>query len=147
MLIPFAKKSALVGLLVASAVAQPVIAADDYKLGLVTFLSGGAAGPFGVPAQNAANLVLETLNEGALPAPYNVKGINGRTIKPIYVDEAGGATKQSSEYRNLVERQGVDAVVGYISSGDCLAVPAVAEELKTLTVLLDCGTPRVFEDY
>ncbi|WP_420554605.1 ABC transporter substrate-binding protein [Neptuniibacter marinus] len=146
MFIPFAKKSALVGLLVASAVAQPVLAADEYKLGLVTFLSGGAAGPFGVPAQNAANLLLETLNEGALPAPYNAKGINGRTIKPIYVDEAGGATKQSSEYRNLVERQGVDAVVGYISSGDCLAVPAVAEELKTLTVLFDCGTPRVFED-
>tara|TARA_R110001583_G_scaffold195486_1_gene374122 strand:- start:8940 stop:10229 length:1290 start_codon:yes stop_codon:yes gene_type:complete len=142
----FAKKSTLAGLLVISAAAQPVLAAEEYKLGLVTFLSGGAAGPFGVPAQNAALLVLETLNAGELQAPYNTKGINGRTITPVFVDEAGGATKQASEYRNLVERQGVDAVIGYISSGDCLSVPAVAEEMKTLTVLFDCGTPRVFEE-
>ncbi|MFT6916318.1 MAG: branched-chain amino acid transport system substrate-binding protein [Motiliproteus sp.] len=142
----FAKKSTLAGLLVISAAAQPVLAADDYKLGLVTFLSGGAAGPFGVPAQNAAQLVLDTLNAGEFQAPYATKGINGRTITPVFLDEAGGATKQASEYRNLVERQGVEAVVGYISSGDCLAVPGVAEEMKTLTVLFDCGTPRVFEE-
>jgi len=37
-------------------------------------------------------------------------------------------------------------VIGYISSGDCLAVAPVAEELKKLTVLFDCGTPRIFED-
>lgn len=142
----FAKKSTAAGILLAAALTQPTLAADEYKLGLVTFLSGGAAGPFGVPAQNAANLVLETLNAAKLPAPYHIKGINNRVITPVYVDEAGGATKQASEYRNLVERQGVDAVIGYISSGDCLAIPAVAEQLKTLTVLFDCGTPRVFEE-
>jgi len=133
-------------MLLATAITQPVLAADEYKLGLVTFLSGGAAGPFGVPAKNAADLTLEALNNGQLPAPYNQSGINGQTITPIYIDEAGGATKQASEYRNLVERRGVNAVIGYISSGDCLAVPAVAEQLKTLTVLFDCGTPRVFEE-
>lgn len=142
----FAKKTTLTGLILLSAVAQPVLADDDYKLGLVTFLSGGAAGPFGIPSQNAAKLVFDALNAGELPYPYNTKGINGRTITPVYMDEAGGATKQASEYRNLVERQGVDAVIGYISSSDCLAVPAVAEELKTLTVLFDCGTPRIFEE-
>ena len=46
----------------------------------------------------------------------------------------------------LIQRQGVEAVVGYISSGSCLAVAPVAEELKTFTVLFDCGTPRIFED-
>ena len=51
-----------------------------------------------------------------------------------------------SEYRDLVQRQKVDAVIGYISSGDCLAVAPVAEELKTLTIFFDCGTPRIFED-
>ena len=30
--------------------------AGTLKLGIVTFLSGGAAGPFGVPARNAAEL-------------------------------------------------------------------------------------------
>lgn len=146
MLRTIAKQSALAGVFLVTAIAQPALAAEDYKLGLVTFLSGGAAGPFGVPAKNAADLTLDAINKGQLPAPYNNLGINGRTVAPVYVDEAGGATKQASEYRTLVERRGVDAVIGYISSGDCLAVPAVAEQLKTLTVLFDCGTPRVFEE-
>src|SRR5204863_5128636 len=64
----------------------------------------------------------------------------------VVIDEAGGATKQVAELRNLVERQDVDFVIGYIGSGDCLAVAPVAEELKKITVLFDCGTPRVFED-
>ena len=64
----------------------------------------------------------------------------------MIIDEAGGTTKQVSEFRNLVERQDVDFVIGYISSGDCLAIAPVAEEMKKLTVLFDCGTPRVFEE-
>ena len=44
------------------------------------------------------------------------------------------------------ERDHVDAVVGYVSSGNCLAVTPVAEELKQLTVLDICGTPRIFEE-
>lgn len=120
--------------------------ADEYKVGVVTFLSGAASGPFGIPAKNAADLVIEALNNGTMPGPFEGTGIDGRNIVPVYVDEAGGATKQTAEFRNLAERDGVDSVVGYISSGDCLAVPAVAEELKVLTVLFDCGTPRVFEE-
>jgi branched-chain amino acid transport system substrate-binding protein len=117
-----------------------------FRLGIVTFLSGPASGPFGVPAENAAKLTIKALNAGEMPAPYTTKGINGVEIEPVVVDEAGGATKQVEEFRNLVERQKVDAVVGYISSGDCLAVAPVAEELKALTVFFDCGTPRIFED-
>jgi branched-chain amino acid transport system substrate-binding protein len=64
----------------------------------------------------------------------------------VFVDEAGATTQQVSEYRNLVQRQNVDMVVGYISSGNCLAVAPVAEELKKLTVFFDCGTPRLFEE-
>jgi branched-chain amino acid transport system substrate-binding protein len=139
-------KVALGGVVAVGTMMSAAQAADAYKLGLVTFLSGGAAGPFGVPAKNGADLLIEALNNGSLPAPYDKIGFNGNKIEAVYVDEAGGATKQVTEYRNLVERQGVDGVVGYISSGDCLAVPGVAEQMKKVTVLFDCGTPRVFED-
>jgi branched-chain amino acid transport system substrate-binding protein len=64
----------------------------------------------------------------------------------VIVDEAGGTTKQVTEYRNLVQRQNVDAVIGYISSGDCLAIAPLADELKKITIFFDCGTPRIFED-
>lgn len=117
-----------------------------FRVGIVTFLSGPAAGPFGIPSANAAKVVVEGLNKGAMPAPYNTKGINGAEIEAVIIDEAGGATKQVEEFRNLVQRQKVDAVVGYISSGDCLAIAPVAEELKALTVFYDCGTSRLFTD-
>lgn len=116
------------------------------KIGVVTFLSGAAAGPFGVPARNGAEVVVEALNGGKVPAPYNTPGLGGAPIEVVYVDEAGGTTKQVNEYRNLVQRDNADVVIGYISSGDCLAIAPVAEELKRLTVFFDCGTPRIFED-
>ncbi|TMH36911.1 MAG: ABC transporter substrate-binding protein [Betaproteobacteria bacterium] len=121
-------------------------AAQEFKLGVVTFLSGQAAGPFGIPAKNAAEITVDAINAGALPAPYNKKGIAGMPVKMILVDENGGPSKQVTEYRNLVERDKADAVIGYVSSGDCLAIAPVADELKKLTILFDCGAPRVFEE-
>ena len=120
--------------------------ATPVKIGIVTFLSGPAAGPFGVPARNAAEITVELLNAGKWPAPYTEKGLGGAPIQITLVDEAGSTTTQVTEYRNLVQRTGVDIVVGFISSGNCLAIAPVAEELKKLTVFFDCGTPRIFED-
>jgi branched-chain amino acid transport system substrate-binding protein len=139
----------LPALLVAAALALPASShAQDkpIRIGLVTFLSGPAAGPFGVPAKIAAEAIVESLNAGKVPAPYAAKGFGGTPIELAIIDEAGGATKQVAEFRNLVERQNVDFVIGYIGSGDCLAIAPVAEEMKKLTVLFDCGTPRIFED-
>ena len=136
-------------LLAAVPVAVPTLAGADDKpirIGLVTFLSGPASGPFGVPAKVAAEAIVDSLNAGKVPAPYATKGFGGRPLELVVIDEAGGGTKQVSEFRNLVERQDVDFVIGYIGSGDCLAVAPVADELKKITVLFDCGTPRVFED-
>jgi branched-chain amino acid transport system substrate-binding protein len=116
------------------------------KLGIVSFLSGPAAGPFGIPGRNGAEIVLEGLNAGNLPAPYNSVGLGGAKIEAKYVDEAGSAANVVTEFRNLVQRDQVDAIVGYISSGSCLAVAPVADELKALTVFFDCGTPRIFEE-
>lgn len=127
--------------------AAPAAAQDKpIKIGVVTFLSGAAAGPFGVPARNGAEIVAEALNAGKLPAPYATAGLGGTPVALTFVDEAGGTTKQVNEYRNLVQRDNADLVIGYISSGDCLAIAPLAEELKRLTVFFDCGTPRIFED-
>ena len=125
---------------------QPAAGPKPFRIGVVTFLSGPASGPFGVPARNAAEVIADALNAGKVPAPYSKKGIGGRPIEVAFIDEAGGPTKQVSEYRDLVQRQNVDAVIGYVSSGDCLAIAPVAEELRKITVLFDCGTPRIFEE-
>src|SRR4051812_16058987 len=130
----------------ALALAAPAAAEDTFKLGIVTFLSGPAADSFGVPARNGGQFVIDQLNKGAAPAPYNKTGFGGLKVEPVIIDENGGATKQVQELRNFYQRDNVDVVLGYIGSGDCLAVAPIAEELKKMLVLMDCGTPRIFED-
>ena len=121
-------------------------AQETFKLGVVTFLSGPAAESFGVPAANAAKLMVEQFNKGAVSSPYNKVGFGGMKIEMVLVDENGGGAKQVQELRNLYQRENVDAVIGYVGSGDCLAVAPVAEELKKFLTLFDCGSPRIFED-
>jgi branched-chain amino acid transport system substrate-binding protein len=124
----------------------PASAQETFRIGIVSFLSGQAAESFGIPAVNGAKVLVDAFNAGQAPAPYDKKGFGGLTIEAIYVDEAGGATKQVQELKNLYDRENVDAVVGYVSSGDCLAVAPAAEEMKRFLLLYDCGTPRIFEE-
>ena len=131
---------ASVALVAGAATAQTV------KMGIPTFLTGAGAPAFGIPAKEGVDLIIRGINNGELPAPYNSVGLAGRKIEPLIYDEAGGGTKQVTELRNKVQKDGVDLVVGYISSGTCAAVARVAEEVKVLTLLTVCGTPRVFEE-
>ncbi len=119
---------------------------EPVRLGVVTILTGPAAGPFGIPGRNSAELLIGAINDGSMPAPYDKPGFGGAKAEFKFVDEAGSTATQVTELRNLVQRDQVDAVVGYISSGNCLAVAPVAEELQALTVFFDCGTPRIFEE-
>lgn len=141
-----ASAAALACALGLGAAPTPAAAQETFKLGVVSFLSGQAAESFGIPAVNGGKWLIDQFNNATAPAPYDKKGFGGLTIQAVYIDENGGATKQVQELRNLYERENVDAVVGYVSSGDCLAVAPVAEEMKRFLLLYDCGTPRIFEE-
>jgi branched-chain amino acid transport system substrate-binding protein len=131
-----------------SAFVSGATAQDDnvFKLAFVAFISGPPAESAGKPSVQGAMTVVDALNAGSLPKPYDKVGFGGLKIQVQLIDEAGGAAKQVEELRNAFERDHVDAVMGYVSSGDCLAVSPAAEELKRLLILLECGTPRIFED-
>ncbi len=120
--------------------------AQGLRIGIVVFLTGEAAEPFGLPARDGAQAMIDSLNSGQAPAPYDTPGIGGVPIVPVYVDESGGAEQQVAELRRLFEEEQVDLVIGYISSGDCMAVAPVAEEMQKLTIAFDCGTSRLFEE-
>lgn len=117
---------------------------QSVKVGFVTFLSGGAAGPFGVPARNAAELMIQSINAGSVPGQYNTPGFAGAMIDPIFVDE--NSKQKNADFQRLVQKDEVDMVVGYISSGSCKAIAPEAEKLEMLTILFDCGTPQIFEE-
>ena len=98
----------VLGVFTAGAAAQ-----DDkvFKLAFVAFLSGPAAESFGKPAWQGAKTVVDALNAGTLPKPYDKIGFGGLKLEVQLIDEAGGATKQVEELRNAFERDHVDAVL------------------------------------
>ncbi|MGH8679352.1 MAG: ABC transporter substrate-binding protein, partial [Burkholderiales bacterium] len=114
--------SQAVAIAIALLLSGAALAQEKIKIGVITFLSGPAAGPFGVPAKNASDLIVQALNKGGVVPGYTTKGFGGSEIELVYVDEAGGPTKVVTEFRNLVNRQNVDLIIGVISSGDCIAV-------------------------
>lgn len=54
----------------------------EVKVGIVTFLSGAAAAPFGIPARNAAEVLIEELNAAARPLPTTPGGSAGSPSAP-----------------------------------------------------------------
>ena len=131
---------------VAVALAGGAATAQTVKIGVPTFLTGAGAPAFGIPAKKGVELIVRGINNGELPAPYDAKGLAGRQIELLVYDEAGGGTKQVTELRNKVQKDKVDAIIGFISSGTCAATTRVSEELKILTIQTVCGTPRIFEE-
>ena len=89
----------------------------ELRIGITTFLSG-AASVFGVPGKAAADLLIEDMNAAG--------GIGGAKIVPSYIDEGVGGDKMLSEYRRLVQEQGVRTFLAAISSGSCNTIAPVA---------------------
>ena len=108
----------------------------ELKIGITTFLSG-AASVFGVPGKAAAEILIDDINAQG--------GIGGVKVSATYIDEGIGGDKLLSEYRRLVQEQGVRTMLSAISSGNCNIVAPVAEDLKVLNVMWDCGTEKVLE--
>jgi branched-chain amino acid transport system substrate-binding protein len=126
--------------LIAAATLHGAASAQDkpaeLKIGITTFTSG-AASVFGVPAKAAAELLIEDMNKAG--------GIGGVKLSPIFIDEGVGGDKLLSEYRRLVQEQGVRTMLASISSGNCNVLAPVAEDLKVLNVMWDCGTEKILE--
>jgi len=118
--------------------AAPQGAPAELKVAYVDFLSGPAS-IAGSAGKNAVEWAVEKYNKEG--------GIKGVPIKFMAFDESGGPAKMVTEFRRLVMEEKVNAVVGYTSSADVLALAPVSEELKTLTVIAIPGTHRLFEEH
>ena len=61
-------------------------AKDELKIGISTFLSGGAASSFGIPLKQGLEFMFNAINEGKVPAPYNTPGIGGKKASFFFID-------------------------------------------------------------
>jgi len=115
------------------------IAADkpsELHIGITTYLSGSAS-VFGVPGKDAADILIADINAKG--------GIDGVPIRATIIDEGGGGERLLSDYRRLAD-SGVNVMLSAISSGHCGIVVPVAEDLKVLNILWDCGTQNALEE-
>ncbi|NVO27299.1 ABC transporter substrate-binding protein [Donghicola sp. C2-DW-16] len=109
----------------------------EVKIGITAFLSGPAS-VFGEPAKAAAEMIIADMNANG--------GIGGVPVSASFIDEGAGGEALLSEYRRLVESEGVDAMFASISSGNCTKIGPLAEDLKVLNIMWDCGTQKIFEE-
>jgi len=121
---------------VASAQAQGA-KPESLRLGITTFLSGSAS-VFGIPGKAAAEIWIEDFNAAG--------GLGGVKLAPVFIDEGLGGDKFLSEYRRVAQEPGDKVMISAISSGNCNIVAPVAEDLKVLNIMWDCGTEKVLED-
>ena len=134
----FLKAAVAAGLLVANFAgsAQAQNKPQEIKIGITTFLSGPAS-VFGVPAKAAAEMIAEDLNTKG--------GIGGVPVKLSFIDEGAGGEALVSNYRRVVQDEKVDATFASISSGSCTQLVPVAEDLKIMNFMWDCGAASILE--
>lgn len=131
--IRLALTAAALALLAGAAAAQDKPASLD--VGVFTFLSGPSAA-YGMPGKQAAELMIEQINaEG---------GIGGVPLAATYVDEAQGAEGVIAEYRRLAEGGLTQAMIAALSSGNCLALSPLADQLQMPTIGWNCDTHQLY---
>src|SRR6516164_8338563 len=100
----------------------PMQTEKPISIAVVTFVSGRAAGPFGLPGRNAAELLVEAINMGGvLPAPYASKGFAGRRLSLTVYDEAGSPGEQAELFRKIHANGADCGLRGKRCRNDCCA--------------------------
>ena len=129
----------LAAVVASAALALPALAQTkpaELKIAITTFLSGPAS-VFGVPGKQAAEMIAEDIN--------NKGGIGGVPIKLTFIDEGAGSEALVSNYRRVVQDDKVDVTFASISSGSCTQLVPLAEDLKVMNLMWDCGASSILE--
>ena len=111
----------------AGAWAQPI------KLGAIYALSG-AAGFLGGPEERALRMRVDEVNKAG--------GLNGHPIELTIYDTEGNTAKAAQQLRRLIDADKVDVVFGPSSSGESLAVIAIANEAR-VPILMHGGAEAI----
>jgi branched-chain amino acid transport system substrate-binding protein len=110
----------------------PALADEPIKIGALLAVTGPASF-LGAPEARTLELLAEELNAKG--------GIGGRKVELVVKDTGASPEKAISFAKQLVDEEKVFAIIGPSTSGETMAVKAVAEEGKTL--LLSCAAAEV----
>jgi branched-chain amino acid transport system substrate-binding protein len=105
---------------------------EPLKIGALLSVTGPAAF-LGAPEARTLEMMVADLNAQG--------GVAGHPVKLVVKDTGGDPAKAVSFAKQLVEEEKVFAIIGPATSGESIAVKAVAEESRTL--LLSCAAAEV----
>jgi branched-chain amino acid transport system substrate-binding protein len=115
--------------------AGPARAADDViKLGIVAPMSGPNA-RYGAFSVRGAELAIKDINAAG--------GVLGRKIKLATADSQGTPVEGVSATRRLIDQDGVDFVIGDVSSSVTLAMQPVVEDAGVLLLNAASSNPLI----
>jgi branched-chain amino acid transport system substrate-binding protein len=112
----------------AASLAAPAAAADPIKIGALLSVTGPASF-LGAPEARTLEMLAAELNARG--------GIAGRRVELVVKDTGGSPEKAISFAKQLIDEEQVFAIIGPATSGETLAVKAIADEAKT--PLLSCA--------
>jgi len=105
---------------------------EPLKVGAVLSVTGPASF-LGAPEARTLEMLVQDLNAQG--------GVDGRRIELVVKDTGGDPAKAVSFAKQLIEEDRVFAIVGPATSGETIAVKAIAEQAGTL--LLSCAAAEV----
>ncbi|MCQ1835990.1 ABC transporter substrate-binding protein [Neorhizobium galegae] len=109
-------------------------AADTIKLGIVAPMSGPNA-RYGGFSMHGAELAVKDINDAG--------GVNGMKIQLFNADSQGTPVEGVSATRRLIDQEGVDFIIGDVSSSVTLAMQPVAEDAEVLLLNAASSNPRI----
>ncbi|MCQ1856411.1 ABC transporter substrate-binding protein, partial [Neorhizobium galegae] len=109
-------------------------AADTIKLGIVAPMSGPNA-RYGGFSMHGAELAVKDINDAG--------GVNGIKIQLFNADSQGTPVEGVSATRRLIDQEGVDFIIGDVSSSVTLAMQPVAEDAEVLLLNAASSNPKI----
>ena len=101
---------------------------DEVKIGAI-FAVTGPASFLGAPEAKTAEMLVDKLNAAG--------GLEGRQIKLIVKDSGGKPESAISMAKQLIDEDGVLAIIGPSTSGETMAIKNICQEGKT--ILISCA--------
>jgi branched-chain amino acid transport system substrate-binding protein len=118
--------------LAAALLATAAAAAEPIKVGAILAVTGPASN-LGAPEARTLEMLVEAQNAKG--------GVNGRPIQLLLKDSGGSPEKAVSFAKQLIDEEQVVAIVGPSTSGETMAIKAIAEQGQT--ILLSCAAAEV----
>jgi branched-chain amino acid transport system substrate-binding protein len=124
--------TASLALLASALLAPQALAEDTIKVGAILAVTGPASF-LGSPEAKTLEMMVADINAKG--------GIGGKKVVLIIKDSGASAEKAVSFAKQLIEEEKVLAIIGPSTSGETMAIKALAEESKT--PLLSCAAAEV----